>query len=282
MVIVAEKAGACFGVERALRMALDAAATTTADGKPAQVHTLGPLIHNPIVVEDLAARGVTPIRDVAEAEPDSTVLLRTHGVTPQTEEAARATGATVLDATCPFVKKCHRDAATLAKEGYQVIVVGEEGHPEVEGTAAYAPGAVVVGSVDELAALDVKRRVGIVVQTTQTAQLLKDVVSALVDRCEELRVFNTICEATHERQDAALALAQRVDVMVVIGGKNSANTCHLAEICAAACAKTHHIEQASEIEPAWLEGAATIGVTAGASTPQAHIEAVVRALEELA
>jgi 4-hydroxy-3-methylbut-2-enyl diphosphate reductase len=169
----------------------------------------------------------------------------------------------------------------LTREGYQVIVVGEAGHPEVEGTVGHAPGAVVVGDAAELDELAIKRRVGVVVQTTMTRARLQDVVDALIAKTEELRLVNTICEATSVRQHAAAELATEADVMVVIGGRISANTTHLAEICAERCAHTHHIESAEELEHTWFDGAHLIGITAGASTPNEQIDAVRRRIAEL-
>lgn len=265
---VADKAGACFGVERGLRFVEEFAAK--ADGKP--VHTLGPLIHNPIVVSDLEARGVR-VTESLDVEPGSVLVLRTHGVPPQVEQAARDAGLEVVDATCPFVKACHLHAWNLSQEGYQVIVVGEYGHPEVEATAAYAD-ALVVSCAEEAAIVPLRRKVAVIVQTTQTQALLREVVAQLVVRTDELRVMNTICSATSERQAAAAELASRSDVMVVVGGKSSANTTHLAEICAQACPNTHHIESPDELEAAWFEGAELVGITAGASTPASHIESV--------
>lgn len=266
---IAREAGACYGVRRALEMVVRAA-----EGAQGEVHTLGPLIHNPRVVDGLAARGVTVVEDPRQ-RAGSTLLMRTHGVTPQVEEAARESGVNVLDATCPYVKKAHVAAERLEREGYQVFIVGEKGHPEVEGTLGHAPNAVVVGSADELSGLRVSRKVGVVVQTTQTQACLSSVVAALLARAEEVRVINTICEATTVRQRAAAQLASEADVMLVIGGRNSANTTHLAEICSARCPRTHHIETAAELDPSWFAGAGLIGVTAGASTPQDQIDAVV-------
>lgn len=273
---VAREAGACYGVERALKMAHEAAQDTAGP-----VHTLGPLIHNPIVVSGLEAEGVTVVEDPAVG-PGSTLLLRTHGVTPAVEKAAQESGATVLDATCPFVKKVHRAIECLAKDGYQAIIVGEAGHPEVEGTLGHAPQALVIGSAKELRDVDVARRVGVVVQTTMAKAVLDEVVVALMERAEEVRVLNTICSATSERQGAAAELAARADVMVVIGGRSSANTTHLAQICAEGCAATHHIERTDELDERWFEGANLVGVTAGASTPRAQIEEVVEALRAIA
>lgn len=274
---IADEAGACYGVERALELVRDAAAEATGP-----VHTLGPLIHNPTVIAELEGAGVTVVEDVREAVPGSTIVLRTHGVTPEVEQAAHETGAQVLDATCPFVKRAHRAAERLAAEGYQVLIIGETGHPEVEGTRGHAPDALVVGGPDALDGLALRRKVGLVVQTTQAEANVRAVVAALVGRVDELRLVDTVCEATAGHQGACARLAQDVDVMVVIGGRNSANTTHLAEIARAACPRTHHVERPDELERGWFVGAARIGITAGASTPASQIEAVRARVEELA
>jgi len=273
---IAEEAGACYGVERALRLAHDAA--KHADGS---VHTLGPLIHNPLVIADLQSEGVTAVESPLHAAVGSTLLLRAHGVTPELEATAREHGLEVIDATCPFVKKVHTAAQRLIDQGYDVLVVGEKGHPEVEGTLGHALGSRVVGSAEDIQQMTFGRRVGLVVQTTLTHETLREVVGALVGRCEEVRLIDTICEATNKRQQAAKELASEADVMIVIGGRNSANTTHLADICKAQCARTHHIESAAEIEDSWLVGAELVGVTAGASTPAEHINEVVEKLEAL-
>lgn len=269
---VARYAGVCYGVERALGMAEKAA-----DEARKPVNTLGPLIHNPLVVNDLERIGVGTSSSVSEVE-EGTLIIRAHGVVPSVVEDARTRGLDVLDATCPYVKKVHNAAERLVREGYQLIVVGESGHPEVEGIMGHAgDDAHVVSVPGDLDAIDLSRKVGVVVQTTQTPGALADVVAELSKRTMDLRVINTICSATQERQDSAAELARRVDAMIVVGGKNSGNTRRLAEICTAACPKTHHIEDASEIEAAWFDGASHIGVTAGASTPASHIErALVR------
>lgn len=269
---VARYAGVCYGVERALGMAEKAA-----DEARKPVNTLGPLIHNPLVVNDLESIGVGTASNVSEVE-EGTLIIRAHGVVPSVVEDARTRGLDVLDATCPYVKKVHNAAERLVREGYQLIVVGEGGHPEVEGIMGHAgDDAHVVSVPGDLDAIDLSRKVGVVVQTTQTPGALADVVAELSKRTMDLRVINTICSATQERQDSAAELARRVDAMIVVGGKNSGNTRRLAEICTAACPKTHHIEDASEIEAAWFDGASHIGVTAGASTPASHIErALVR------
>ena len=274
-IVIAEEAGACYGVERALQMVEAAAASSEVP-----VHTLGPLIHNPRVVADLEAKGVTVVGSPEESAGD-TLLLRTHGVTPDEESRARSLCHEVLDATCPFVKKVHLAASRLAAEGYLVVVVGEAGHPEVEATLPHAPGAVVVGNAEEAARLGHAKKVGVVVQTTQSRANLEAVVSALLGVAEEVRVVNTICEATSGHQGACADLAARADVMVVIGGRISANTTRLAEISRGLCPRTYHIEGADELLPAWFDGAETIGITAGASTPASQIEAVRARIEVL-
>ena len=270
---IASEAGACYGVERALRMVEGAAKTS-----PVPVHTLGPLIHNPRVVADLALKGVTVV-DSPEESAGDTLLLRTHGVTPNEERRARKLCHDVLDATCPFVKKVHLAASRLYREGYQVVVVGEAGHPEVEATLPHAPGAVVVGDASEVADLPACKKIGVVVQTTQSRSNLEHVVSALLGRAEEVRVVNTICDATSGHQGACAELAARADVMIVIGGRISANTKRLTEIAAELCPRTYHIEGADELDPSWLDGAGLIGITAGASTPASQIDAVRSAIE---
>ena len=273
---VADHAGACYGVERALKLARRCGAEAAAP-----VHTLGPLIHNPLVVRDLEASGVE-LAETLDDACDGTLIIRTHGVVPEVVDAARARGLDVVDATCPYVKKVHDAAAQLAGEGYQLLVIGEAGHPEVEGILGHAGApAQVVGEASEVAGLTLKPKVGVVVQTTQTAQRLSEVVAALAPRVRELRVVNTICKATEERQRAAAELAAASDCMIVVGGKNSSNTRRLAEICAAACASTHHIESEGELDPAWFAGAREVGITAGASTPQEHIDRVRARIEQI-
>ena len=271
---IAAHVGVCYGVERALDLANRAG--DEASGAP--VHTLGPLIHNPIVVRELEERGVRLAETLDDVE-EGTLVIRAHGVVPEVVESARKRGLTVLDATCPYVKKAHHAAEKLASEGYQLIVVGEPGHPEVEGIMGHAgSGACVVSTPVDLDGLALNHKVGIVVQTTQTAAALTAVVDALLPRVGELRVVNTICEATQERQDSAAELAARADVMIVVGGRNSGNTRRLEQICAERCERTHHIEDAAELEDDWFAGAGLIGVTAGASTPASHIDRAVAAI----
>lgn len=276
-VILAENAGACYGVQRALDMAHEAAA------RAGSVCTLGPLIHNPGAVAELGAAGVR-VAVAPEDVSEGTVIIRSHGVTPDMYERLDARGLNVVDATCPHVARAQRAAAELANEGCRVIVVGEAGHPEVEGLRAYAKRegtkVDVVSTPDEVPT-DMHPPIGIVVQTTQRRENLDAVVEAVRARGIDPIVKKTICSATRQRQDAAAKLAGQVDAMVVIGGRNSSNTTRLAEICQIACRRAFHIESADEIDPSWFDGCATVGVTAGASTPESQIRAVVERLERL-
>ncbi|MBE0475752.1 MAG: 4-hydroxy-3-methylbut-2-enyl diphosphate reductase [Coriobacteriia bacterium] len=270
---VARYAGVCYGVERALRLAEEAA---EAGGR---VRTLGPLIHNPQAVAALREKGVEVAACLHEAD-DGTLVIRSHGVDPAIIEAAREKGLDVVDATCPFVSAAHQCARELAEQGYSVVIVGEAEHPEVEGIMAHAPGeALIVQAAEDLPDKLPSRKVGVVVQTTQSLSRLNEVVTALLPRVSELRVCNTICSATAKRQRAAEELARDVDVMVVVGGHNSGNTNRLAEICRSVNDRVHHVETADELDPGWFAGARVVGVTAGASTPQEQVSGVVRAVE---
>lgn len=276
-VVRAEYAGACYGVQRALDLTL---ATAEADKA---VCTLGPLIHNPQVVSDLEARGIRVASSVDDCA-DEAVVIRSHGVVPDVIDTLSSRGIEVVDATCPHVLRAQRAAAKLAREGYQVLVVGEAGHPEVEGILAHAQRegehCTVVGSAAQIPA-ELTDPVGIVVQTTQSHQKLAEIVDALEARGIDPVVKDTICSATIQRQDAARGLAREVDVMLVIGGRNSSNTTRLYEMCQQCCDAVHHIESASEIDPAWFEAVSSVGISAGASTPEDQIEDVVSYLETL-
>lgn len=270
---VARYAGVCYGVERALKLAEEAATSDT------EVHTLGPLIHNPQAVDALRAKGVEVAEELAQVS-HGTLVIRSHGVEPEIIEQARAKGLDVVDATCPHVSKAHEAARALKDEGYAIVIVGEADHPEVEGILAHAGGeALVVGGAAELPDRLGSRRIGVVVQTTQSLSRLEEVVAALLPRSRELRVVNTICSATGKRQQSAEELARNVDAIVVVGGRNSGNTNRLVEICREVNERVHHVETADELDAAWFVGAEVVGVTAGASTPDEQIKGVISAIE---
>lgn len=272
-IILAKRAGFCFGVKRATQMAFEAA------DKGGDTYTLGPIIHSPQVVQKLKEMGVGLLEDLSTLD-NGTIIIRSHGVTAEELEEAIKKQLEIIDATCPFVKKAQEHVKSLSQAGYDVVVVGDADHPEVQGIVSYATGKVyVVGSGEEAGQLPRMGKVGIVAQTTQSFENLKNVVKECLMKGGEIRVFNTICDATAVRQEEAKELARKVDCMIVIGGFNSANTRRLAEVCQELLPKTHHIETAAELEPEWFAGVTKVGVTAGASTPMWIIDEVIERLK---
>ncbi len=276
-ILIAREAGYCYGVERALKMVKKA----LEEGR-LPLYTLGPLIHNPQVVKDLASKGAVPIKSLKEVD-SGTVVIRSHGVSPEVLEEAKSRGLQIIDATCPFVKKAQEKASLLAEEGYLVIIVGEREHPEVTGLLGYAKAdSMVVEKAEDIKVQGVKsRKIGVVVQTTQSEAKLFEVIKVLIPLAQEVRIFNTICHATQKRQEAARELAKKVDVMIVVGGRNSANTTRLYQISKEINERTFHIETANEIEKRWFEGARVVGLTAGASTPRYLLKEVERKVKSI-
>lgn len=275
-IALAKHAGYCYGVHRALKLAREA---TESYAKP--IYTLGPIIHNPQVVESLRQQGVSAVNSLDDIA-GGTIIVRTHGVDPEIVFNAKDRGLMVIDATCPFVAKAQQRAADLINGGYKVIIVGERNHPEVAGLLAYANGeAIVIENAEELEDINVMDRIGVVVQTTQSIENLTHIVEGLLCKTKELKVFNTICNATSQRQEAARELSEAVDLMLVVGGKNSANTTRLAQICRDNNKRTYHIETADEVERVWLKNIDKIGLTAGASTPDWIVQEVIDRLNLL-
>ena len=275
-IILDEGAGVCFGVERALKMAGEE--SRDASGP---IVTIGPLIHNPQVVEEMKRDGVNVAQE-GENLLDTTAIIRTHGVRPQEENRLREAGNRVLDATCPYVKKSHEYAEVLRREDYHIVVIGDPNHPEIRGVLGYAGERVtVITQPEEANSLHHYAKVGVVVQTTYPIEKVQKVISKLVGRSTELRVFNTICDYTSDRQVSAREISSQVDLMYVVGGRNSANTNKLAEICKQQGTMTRHIEVAEEIDPRDLEGVERVGISAGASTPDGRIASVIDRIEEL-
>ncbi len=274
-IILARQAGFCFGVKRATQMAFEAA------DKGGQTFTLGPIIHSPQVVQKLEDMGVKVLKELSELE-SGTIIIRSHGVTSAELEEAVRKELEIVDATCPFVKKAQEHVQSLSTAGYDVVVVGDADHPEVQGIVSYAKGRVyVVGSGEEAARLPRMSMVGVVAQTTQSFENLEDVVRQCLRLGSELRVFHTICDATAVRQEAAKELARQVDCVIVIGGFNSGNTKRLAEVCAELQPHTHHIETAQQLDSTWFDGVERVGVTAGASTPKWLIDEVLERIGQI-
>jgi len=274
-IFLADKAGFCFGVKRAINTAFEAVGKT-------RVYCLGPLIHNPQEVDRLRRAGVQTVEDFSVLIPGDTLIIRSHGVPPRVLSQARDMGLTIIDLTCPFVGKAQRYAEALHKEGYQVVVVGEKKHPEVQSILGFAgENAVIVESANDVQGLKLQGRIGVVAQTTQSYGNFSEIVLTLLSICKELKVFNTICSSTKERQEAARVLARQVDLMLVVGGRNSANTSRLADLCRKEGKPTYHIEVADEIRSEWLKDMGKVGVTAGASTPDWVVEGVINKLKLL-
>jgi len=273
----ASEMGFCFGVRRAIELVEKAA------GERGPLQTLGALVHNRQVVDRLELCGVSVAASLDELQ-GNIVAIASHGVGPEGMEQVRIRGFEVIDATCPFVRKAQVVAKRLGKAGFWVLVFGDAAHPEVRGVLGWAgenaSASLEVPHLDKL-----PRRLGILCQTTQNQERFAEFVAGVIShksaKFTELRIFNTICDATSKHQVAALALAGRVDLMFVVGGQDSANTKRLARICADTGVTTYHIEAAAEVDPRWLRGHYRVGVTAGASTPDEVIDEVVQALEEV-
>lgn len=282
-VIKATELGFCMGVRRAVDMMEEAA------GELGPITSLGSTVHNPQVVDHLRDRGVEVIATI-EAIDQRPVAITAHGVGPKVLDELRTRGARIVDTTCPIVTRAQQWAKKLTDEGFGVIVFGDPNHKEVRGILGWSNGKVItMKSADDLdAPLPdwMPSRVGVLSQTTETeghfAVFVQRLLTTHMDRISELRVINTLCNATSSQQAATHDLAQQVDLMVVVGGRESANTRHLAEVAREQGVETYHVESAGEIEAAWLAGRESIGVAAGASTPDAVIDEVVDRLYALA
>ncbi len=277
---IAESAGFCFGVKIAVDSAVEAGKTY---GK---AFTNGPIIHNKQVVQFLEGLNVRELKSYNDLKKGDTILIRSHGVPPKTEKMLKDIGVNLIDATCPFVKKVHEKVRQLVEEGYFVIIIGEEGHPEVIGILGHleevgGKGIVVENMEDLIRKFPKRNKVGVVAQTTQNEEFFEEAVGYIASNVEELKVFNTICDATSVRQEEVKRIAKEVDLMIIIGGKHSGNTRRLAQISKALNPNTYHIEKADELQIEWFEGAENIGVSAGASTPDWIIKEVVEKIKEI-
>jgi 4-hydroxy-3-methylbut-2-enyl diphosphate reductase len=271
-ITIASNAGACFGVVRAIKLGRQAALQGQSDHS--QVYSFGPLIHNPIVIEELQNKGVQTVLTPDEVQT-GTVVLRSHGIRQDFEKDLRDRGIRVVDATCPLVKKPQRIAQSLGNKGYFLIIVGDKNHPEIKGVLSYfnrSDYLVTYNSSDLDLIPDSVQSVGILAQTTIELKVFNQVVEKAKDRFKDVAVYNTICDATSVRQREAVQLASQADVMIVIGGKDSSNTNKLVKICKELQPDTYHVESSKEIEPIWFEGKLRIGVTGGASTPHETVD----------
>ena len=275
-IILAENHGFCYGVKRAVEMANEAA---DSDGKS---YTLGPIIHNPQVVGRLESKGVSPIQEVSDID-EGTMIIRSHGVGPAIYEEAEEKGLNILDATCPHVKKAQQDAKSVIEDGMTLVILGEKNHPEVKSINLWANNKGIIIEDEESAKnLQVVEKMGVVVQTTFSQFKFNSIIEILEKKSKNLKIFKTICNATQERQNSAVELARNVDLMIVIGGKNSGNTNRLAEVCRDVGCTTYHIETSTELQLEWFNRVQTVGVTAGASTPDWIIKEVIETMKDFA
>jgi len=273
---VAAKCGFCPGVRNAIHMAEK---ILNQANPPQHVYSLGPIIHNEDVVERLANGGLQTV-GTAEEIDSGTVLIRSHGVAPRELEGLKKRGLDIVDATCVLVKRVQQLAKQLEEEGYEVVIIGEENHPEVQGVMGCVHDVVVVAGEGDLHKLPSDGRLGIVCQTTQSPEHLGRMLGAISrGSFRELKVINTLCKEAVKRQESAIALCQEVDVMFVLGGLHSANTRRLAELCKNHNNATFHLQNWDELDKNVLSGKGIAGVTAGASTPNWVIDEFVKHLE---
>jgi len=268
---LAENYGFCFGVKRAIKIAEENRRSAT----------YGPLIHNAKEIERLQKDfQVALTENLDDFKAGDTAVIRTHGIPKQELGLLHARNVNVVDATCPYVTKPQQICEEMSEQGYDIVIFGDETHPEIRGVKSYAnAGAHVVLSVEELQKIRFKEKIAVVAQTTRKVEEFLKIVDYLVMHYKEVRVFNTICNATFENQDAVRALSQKADVMVIIGGKNSSNTKQLHSIAKSHCPDSYHIEGPDDIDDAWFEGKSLCGISAGASTPDWIIEQVIARIQ---
>ena len=272
-IILAKSAGFCFGVERAVNKVYEEAAGS------GDIYTYGPIIHNKEVVADLEARGVHVVESAEEirALQGGTVIIRSHGVSRDTDQLIRSSARKCIDATCPFVKRIHRTVETESAAGKKIVIIGNPVHPEVIGIMGWSSTPVtVIQTVQEARSFDLPAdtEICVVAQTTFNANKFQDLVDILKEKYYNVLCVNTICNATHERQSEAKAIAAKADIMIVIGDRSSSNSAKLYEICRKECPETHFIQTWNDLHLTLTGAEKVIGITAGASTPKNIIEEV--------
>ena len=268
---LAESYGFCFGVKRAIKIAEDNRNSAT----------YGPLIHNANEIDRLKNDfNVALSENLDSFKEGETAVIRTHGIPKQELSTLNERHVNVVDATCPYVTKPQQICEEMSAQGYDIVIFGDESHPEIKGVKSYAIGNVfVVNSADEIDGLRLREKVATVAQTTRKIEEYQQIIGKLMAKHKEVRVFNTICNATFDNQDAVRDLAQKADVMIVIGGKNSSNTKQLHSIAQEFCPESHHIESQDDLRAEWFSGKIFCGISAGASTPDWIIDDVVAAIK---
>ena len=272
---ISSEVGFCSGVKSALKKAADATA------RYQSVAMLGDIVHNEIVIQDLAQKGVSVIDALDKVAKKTPILFRSHGTPIAVWEKARELGLTIIDATCPLVREIHRIVKELDREGRQVIILGDKSHEEVEAIASQVKNAVVISSVAEVCNTSFAKKVGIVVQSTLNLETATAIVAEILERSEDLRFVNTICRPTRKRQKQIRELAAANDVMIIVGSRSSANTNRLTQIARAINPRTHLVSDESELHNEWFQNVGSVGVASGASTPQTVVQKVVEKLSAI-
>lgn len=270
---LAESYGFCFGVKRAIKIAEENKNSAT----------YGPLIHNANEIDRLKKDFNVALSENLESfKKGDTAVIRTHGIPKQELEILQKRDVNVVDATCPYVTKPQQICEEMSAQGYDIVIFGDPSHPEIKGVKSYAEGKVVViNTPEELDELVLREKVAVVAQTTRRIEEYQQIVGKLMMEHKEVRVFNTICNATFDNQDAVHKLAKEADVMIIIGGKNSSNTKQLHSISKSDCPDSYHIESKDDLQPEWFKGKTFCGISAGASTPDWIIEEVIDRIKTL-
>jgi 4-hydroxy-3-methylbut-2-enyl diphosphate reductase len=276
-VVIARRTGFCYGV----REAIDYAKVAAAEGK--QTHTLGQVVHNEGVIAELAGQGIRTVDTLDDVAQGAAVVIRAHGVTPEVMTRADEKGLEVIDGTCTWVIQEQKELAKLVEEGYTIVLLGTPRHPEVVGLLGFAPDAIVVDEEEDWDAIPRKKRMALISQSTQPPWKFEKLAAHLVSRAHELKIVNTVCPVTIRRQQDTMELAEQVDFMVVVGGRNSANTKELTRLCGIAGKPALQIESAADLDSdAPFARHRVVGVTGGTSTPIEDLEQVCRRILELA
>lgn len=277
-VILADKYGFCFGVKRAIKIT-----EKIAQNNPNTL-TLGPLIHNPLEISRLEKNfGVKVQEDITKLGDSKSVIIRTHGITKQNLEILQTKGVSITDATCPFVTKPQQIVEKMSNDGYNIVIFGDSNHPEVRSVMSYSVKTpIVVSDLESLQQIKkIPKKVAVVSQTTKQIEQFLQIVQYLVSNAMEVRVFNTICNATFENQEATRTLSQRADIMIIVGGKTSSNTKQLFYIAQNHCKDSYLVEDENDIKQEWFVGKKICGISAGASTPNWVIKNVENAIKSL-
>ena len=272
-ILVAKSAGYCFGVRDAVKIAYETSKNA------GDVYMLGTIVHNERVVDDLSKSGAKVVNDLELVPKDKPILFRAHGTAPEVWDKAKEKNMNVVDATCPLVIEIHEEIKKLESEGRRTIIIGDHGHDEVEGIAAQVKKPIIIANKEEALALKKMKKAGIVSQSTQMIENVQEIVNILMQKVYDLRFVNTICYPTRRNHEQIKELAEKSDVMIVIGSFTSANSKRLTQLALQRNKKSYQVTKASELKEFWLEGSEVIGVSAGASTPDETIKEVVEKLK---